>query len=252
MRFTHDFEFDPVVDDSSSIGADIKFIKANSIWFPDASTGSSVCAFGYKQWGKFYGSWVVLSSHITCSFISITNGVVTAGPALISVDVCSTQSDIDLERMIEAGKMKWRMLQMNTNGNVIRAITSKYDAKSYHSVADVADADNLAALYDATYDPPLDDADRIARCNPKKHAYYRIAVGANVSAQDVGPICVRFVVTYDVLQKDPRTLTRTTLVRPVATGIEVDPDDPIDAVDNEQEAENKSDVPADIDVDADS
>lgn len=208
MRFSQNYIMNGLPDPN---GMDENFIRANGLYQPDVSDGTLRNALGYDQWGTFYEKYVVLSAKIRCQFVTTINNTVNGvfNPYMCGIQLTDSVAAIpNLSTLIENRACKVRMMQGQTNGNMV-TLTSFYNAKRWHGVKDVQDCEELDADFIISQ-AEANNPD--ALFTPEDKTYFRVFYQAAEVGVDPGPIQVNCLVTYTVMCKDPRSLSQSTSI----------------------------------------
>lgn len=165
--------------------------RANSLFDPDAEFGGH-SAMGFDQWAQFYEKYVIISSTIECTFMCQSTGVL---PVICAIMLSDDDTDVaDVYRLIEQGSCVYKTMQPAVNGNPVLKLKYRYKAKTWHSVKDVADAEELEANFDVNPQTPPDQT------------YYKVIVAVSNQVGDTPQVHGVVKLNYKVLLKDPRIL----------------------------------------------
>lgn len=130
------------------------WIRANGIWDPDPSIGGH-SAMGWDEWRRFFREYTVVSSKITCTFMSSAQQVVPLVQGVLLEDGENFPSIPNPDEFREQTGCKWRMQQAISNGNPV-TIKQYYNATKWHGVVDILDQDDQRQPF--TGDPSGDNA----------------------------------------------------------------------------------------------
>lgn len=193
MRYADSHEFSPAVPGVLNTW----IFRANSIWDPD-QTFVGHQPLGRDQWVPFYEKYVVYRADCTVNFSVRTNnsepaaiGVYLSSDALITApNICVLQ---------EQGKSNIQIISPTTNGNAFttnRRIKMTYNAKKWHNITNVKDAENLEADMGT---------------NPTDETFFVVFYSnADPAAVGTAPVLVaNVVINYYVCLKDPKELPRS-------------------------------------------
>jgi len=178
-------------------------VRANSTYEP--FPGEAVQPLGQDQWATFYDKYFVLKSTIHIKWLPAiyANGEPLL-PALAPVVVLALADDSsmpitnDIYRWMANGTSVWRQTPSDAgapNNNLSLRYT--YNAKKWHNVKDVKDADTLEGNFDDPENEPTDITNFV------------ILAGTQTEQSPTpNTITLHFVVnvTYTILLRDPKVL----------------------------------------------
>lgn len=115
---------------------------------------SGLPASGFGEWARFYDTYVVIGCNFKITYTYQGSALDPSCP-LICFYTLEDQYPLgltgtDVDDYIRNRKCKWSTLQPAINGNQV-ILTGRYDAKRWHSLADIADADSLTHKYTEDY-----------------------------------------------------------------------------------------------------
>lgn len=205
-RYFETFVLNPGLDQPAS-----NIFSMTNIAYPnysDATNGvPTFNATGFAEWSSFYEKYLVIgaTARITWSFSSTS---IQGDPQLVIAqlnDVPPILPDTDtIEQAIQNRACKYRMIQSAVNGTQ-HTMVLKYDAKRWHSLTDVADADNLQS----TAQNVGNNTNRISGGNPNDPVYLTCASVSSNRAADGNGVNVSIMITYEVLWSDNIVLQHT-------------------------------------------
>lgn len=155
----------------------------------------------WNSWRAFYNQYVVIgcTANITFSFAQTpedADAMIVGAQLNNNFDVLA--SNFQVRDLIQNRKCKWTQMASSIASGVYR-MSIKYDAKKWHSLSDVADADQLLILFDQTISE--DQSERLG------DAVYLRVFATIFNGEGVAQSCTASVdLTYTVLASDPKTL----------------------------------------------
>lgn len=189
MRYVDTVTLSPVVNTLSEV-----VFKANGIYDPYVPLGGHQ-PLGQDQWSVFYNKYVVYRSECRVKWCVRVNN---SEPNCIGIYMSSspTTAALNVNTLQEQGHSTSLIGSPTTNGNAF-TINNKlrmvYNAKKWHGVTNVKDADNLEADFNA---------------DPTDATYFIIYAGP-MDPQAVAPmpsVVLNVTIDYYVLCKDVKEL----------------------------------------------
>lgn len=172
---------------------------ANGLFDPYVPLGGHQ-PLGHDQWAQFYNKYVVYRSRCKVSYAVGNSPGIGSAPILgIYLSAAGSTTATTVNELQEQGKSNYIQLSQTTNGNAVtmnNSLYMTYNAKKWHNITNVKDADNLEASFGA---------------DPTDLTYFNIYYGNSSPTSGQAPpnieICVQ--IDYYVLCKDPKELAQS-------------------------------------------
>jgi len=174
-------------------------INANGTYAPFVTSGTQ--PLGQDQWGLLYRRATVISSKLTIWTMGYTQeGAPASDYPIIAITLSNEDEEPTAEiynTMMQANT-KFLPLQMGDSGRPFK-LSHTYNAKRWHNIKDIKDADGLEYLLDDSSDPGGLPEDRTA---------FWVSLGPSDKSAPAGAISLIFTarIEYKLLLKDPRIL----------------------------------------------
>lgn len=148
---------------------------------------------GQDEWAVFFERYVVLASKITVQFAATSSGDPVEVP-IVGIQMRDATASVatTIETLVTSGSSVWTVLQPIVNG-AKEVLTYQFNAKKWHNVKDVKDADTLEAELDVS--------------DPTDETYFVPFLGVrNNSRTSQCVISITWMIEYIMLLKDPKQL----------------------------------------------